>query len=156
MSEVSELQKIAQKIFGQIPKHDLAYFHKKSIDNFIYHLSSITNIDQRGNAQNIIKCYLNDINELISYQDFECNMELSEYFFKRYLNDLIKIYDPQLGFVPVFGRKAYIVMIPSVFLIFYLLRQNKTLFFLSLTLFFLYLIRIVFKSLKRKLYGFGY
>ncbi|MHA4847810.1 hypothetical protein ACX0G7_26830 [Flavitalea antarctica] len=145
-----------ESVFTRIPNDKRNYFHTKSLANFVYHLKSIDNNERRSEVSQTIGSYLDEVEELLKGEDLEPDMELSEYLFKKYLPGIIKTYDVDLRFVPVPGKKSYILVIPATIIIFYLLWGNQVLFVIFSIILILNFGRIALKARKRKLYGFGY
>lgn len=139
-------------IFEKIPKNMWKYFHKKSIDNFIYYLPQINSKEERAEIEEIIISYLDAIN--IEYD--EIDMELSQVLFSTYVMKLIHKYDLKYSFVPVFGMNVVFVFVSVLIIIFYLSLSNIYLLTAISIIVTLYVGRIIVKISKRKVYGFRY
>ena len=147
-----ELQKRANCNFQKIPKEKWSYFHKKTIENFIFHLPNLEESNQATFVNKILSDYLDEIDQ--EYD--EINMDLSEHLYNEYLVKILKPYERTLNFFPVFGKGAFLILGPVTILTFYIFRNNSFILIFLASVFVIYFGLVVLKSFKRKLYGFGF
>jgi hypothetical protein len=142
--------------FSKIPKNKWFYLHKGSMWNFLMYLGDISPEHERLRIENVISEYIAEIEFLQDEDERLINIGLSEILFRTYVVKIIQPYDVGLGFVPVFGRQAYIYIIPFIILLTYICSQNVVALSILCFLVCVYYTRIFIKKSKGKIYGFGY
>ena len=150
--EIGSISDRANKIFANIQKSKWRYYHKKSVENFIFYLSKVKGKSEKDELAQIITNYLDEIDNEVE----EVDMELSMYLYNQYLNKLASKFQWRLGFVPIFPVKSLIVLIPALTIILVLAYSSKYFFYTLLFFLSLYIVRLIIKMRKRKIYGFGY
>ena len=128
-TSTSNLLERITSAFDKIPPEKWIYFHRKSMLNFINHLSLVSPEQERLRIELVILEYITEV-ELVQ--------------------------DDDLGFVPVFGRQSYIYVIPGIILLLYLSSKHTVSMGFLVFLLIIYFGRILLKMRKRKIYGFGY
>jgi hypothetical protein len=142
--------------FDQVPKNKWYYFHKKSVDNFIYHLPNISNESKRAEIADKIKAYLTEIEAWPLIDIYESDISTCEYLYHTHVKTLSDFYDLNLGFFPVISTKVKMGVIVALAVMFYLFRDNKIVITILIVINILYWGRIIYKARERKLYGFAY
>lgn len=140
--------------FSQIPRSKWHLFHKKTVENFVYHLPKIKGVSEKKQIEENLVLYLEKI-ELNSKE--ELNTLESIELFNTYLYPLAKKFEWRLGFVAISSLKGLLFVIPFLFLVLYFLYTlNANLFVIFLSLSFLYFLIAIIKLFKKKVYGIGY
>jgi len=138
--------------FNNIPNEKWRYFHKKSVENFIYYLPNIKGRNEKQELTEILEGYLTDIEAEHDIID----MHLSEYLFNTYIGKVAPIFEYRLGFVPVPAKKALLVLLPILFFFLWLAYSKIYLFIIFVLILFAFLKMKGLKKAKGKVYGFGY
>ena len=152
----SDLEERMTAAFSKVPRHKWFLLHKGSMSNFLMHLDGISPEIERLRIESVIYEYIAEIEFLQDEDELLINMEISELLFNNYVNKIILPFNVKLGFAAVFGRQAYIYIVPVMILLIYICSQNvvalSVLFFLICSFYG----RIYIKMRKHKIYGFGY
>lgn len=127
-------------------------YHKKSVENFIYYIPAIKGVTERNEIIDHLNAYIRVIEQMD-----EINVQISRQLFQNYLYSTARKFEWRKGFIPVLSYKGLLFFIPVSIVIFWLLYYSNTnLFYLAFFLFWLYILRIVLKIRKRKVYGICY
>lgn len=153
---MQELTERMSNFFELIPKKKWHYFHKKSMDNFIYHLPDIANEKTRGEIVEKIQAYLSEIESWPLIDAAEANIRTSEKLYHAHVKYLGGFYDAYMGFAFIFAPNTFFVLIPSIAVFIYLIRNSQIILTIFITISLIYWGRIIYKATDRKICGFGY
>src|SRR5688572_5821570 len=70
------------------------YFHLNTLNNFIYHFTDISNIDDRQWIYKTLQSYMDEAHGLSQ----QINLDSSKVIYENYLNKVANYYDKHLGF----------------------------------------------------------
>jgi hypothetical protein len=139
-------------VFSNVTQSKWRYCHKKSVGNFILHLSKIKGKSEKREVVELINHYLDDIENIKG----EIDMNFSISLFDNYVNYLSNKFQYRVGFFVIFTAKAMIIVIPLLAIIFLILQISSFLLYTYLVLLSSYLIWLGVKICQKKVYGFGY
>ena len=153
---IPDLEARMTAAFSKIAKNKWFYLHKRSMSNFLMYLGDISPEHERLRIENVICEYIAEIEFLQDEDERLINIGLSEVLFREYVATIIQPYNVGLGFASVFGRLAYIYIIPFMMLLTYICSQNVVALSILCFLVCAYYTRILIKKRKGKVYGFAY
>ena len=151
---IENLKETMRIVFSKIPKQQWRFFHKKSVENFIYYLPQIKGLTEKEEIIAAISHYLRTIE--VGFQE-EINMSLGKELFETYLYSVARNYEWRQGFIPISSVRGLFFLVPSVLFFMWLIYlANKYACYILGALLVMYVFRMIVKIKQRKVYGLGF
>lgn len=151
---IEELKETMRIVFSKIPKQQWRFFHKKSLENFVYYLPKIKGRTEKEEIIQAINNYLSVIDT--DFQE-QIDMSLGKELFETYLYPVARNYEWRQGFIPISSIRGLIFLVPLIlFFLWLIYLVNEYAFYILGGTLLLYIFRMIVKIKQRKAYGLGY
>lgn len=153
-TNIEELDESMRILFSKIPQEQWRFYHKKSVENFIYYLPKIKG---RTEKEEIVTAIDNYFRVVEAGFGEEIDMSLGKELFESYLYPVARKFEWRLGFIYVATVRGLFFFVPLVFFfLWFLYLISSYVFYTAAGFLVIYLIIVLFKIKQRKVYGLGY
>ncbi|RXK86453.1 hypothetical protein [Filimonas effusa] len=112
---IDQINQRMEAVFAEIPKKYQRFFHRRSLNNFMYYLPRIKGRTEQQEIAAAITAYLDEFEIVFP---LELNIAVAADLFNRHLYPVARKFEWRCGFVPIVPLRACWVLFPQLAAVF--------------------------------------